>query len=572
MAQSIPRQDYPRPQFVRNEWLNLNGMWEFEIDNSKSGRERGLSQAPHLSGKILVPFCPESSLSGVKNTDFMDAVWYKRRFLVPGKWGADKRRIFLHIGACDYMTEVWVNGKPAGRHEGGYSPISLEITDLVMQGEENVVTICASDDLRSQNQPSGKQSYGYLSGGCMYTRTTGIWQTVWLESVPFTYIAGVQCTPCLERQSVVVEADCREADGEVLTVLAGFAGKPVGRATCRVAGKAVRLELPLKELHLWEPGSPKLYDLTLTLGDDEVKSYFGMREITWVDGKMFLNRKPVFQRLVLDQGYYPDGIYTAPSDKDLKADIERSMAMGFNGARLHQKVFEPRFLYYCDILGYLVWGEYPNWGLDISRADAWQGYLPEWLEILKRDYSHPSIIGWCPLNETQDNQNPQFVKMLVDMTHAFDRTRPVIDASGWKHVQGLTDIMDVHDYEQDSRVFRKRYDRLKKGSPVPIRLLGEGYPSFVSEFGGIWWSETDNSGWGYGSHPASREEAVERFRGLVDALLDNPQICAFCYTQLTDVEQEQNGLYTYKRIPKYDPAVISAIVSRKAAFEQNIPG
>lgn len=565
---TIPRPEYPRPQMVRKDWMNLNGIWQFEPDYGKSGRERGLPERDILNSEICVPFCPESRLSGIGNTDFMECVWYKRSVILPPNWLLNSRRTILHIGACDYHCEVWVNGVSAGDHTGGYVPFDIDITDYLCEGE-NHITVCATDELRTSNQPAGKQSKPFASAACYYTRTTGIWQTVWLENVPHTHIKRIKCTPMPEKSSLHIEAVCSNAHSRILHAAATYDGRVVGKTQATVTGKTAILDLPLSELHLWSAGVPNLYNLDLQLDDDSVNSYFGMRDIAYHEGKILINGKPVFQRLVLDQGFYPDGIYTAPGDEELVADIKRSMAMGFNGARLHEKVFEPRFLYHCDRMGYLVWGEYPNWGLDLSKPEAWQGLLPEWLEVLQRDYNHPSIIGWCPLNETQRDQNEWLVRMICSLTREVDPNRLVVDASGWFHVGDSGDIYDTHDYEQDPVVFRERYDELISGKEVPCTYVGTmGTPAFVSEYGGIWWSDTDKGGWGYGNRPASRQEFIERYRGLTEALLDNPKICAFCYTQLTDVEQEMNGLYTFDRKPKFDPALIASINGKPAAIEQ----
>lgn len=553
MEKAIPRPEYPRPQMVRSQWMNLNGPWEFEMDFGSSGRQRRWFESASFTKKIVVPFCPESRLSGIGYTDFMPTVWYRREVSLPAQW-REGGRVLLHIGACDYHTEVWVNGQSVGTHSGGYMSFSFDITDQ-LKGRENVLVICADDHLRSRQQPAGKQSLSYYSEGCFYTRTTGIWQTVWLEWVPDTYIRAIRLTPDLEAGCPYVEAECASAHGRVLKAEAFLQGKPMGKTELTVVGTQAKGRLELAKVLPWGPGSPTLYDLCLELGEDRVESYFGMRSIAYHDRKFYLNGKPVFQRLVLDQGFYPDGIYTAPDEEELIGDIRRSMDMGFNGARLHEKIFEPRFLYHCDRMGYLVWGEHGNWGLDLSRPEAWRGFLPEWLEAVRRDYSHPSIVGWCPLNETQGDQDPQLVNMLYEMTKAVDSTRPFIDASGWTHVR--SDLWDCHDYDQNPETFRERYRTERADCP------------FVSEYGGIWWDpEQSENGWGYGDRPRTEEEFIERYRGLTEALLDNEGITGFCYTQLTDVEQEVNGLYTYDRRPKFDPAVLHAITSRKAAIEE----
>ena len=562
-----PRPEYPRPQMKRPLWQNLNGEWQHEADRGLSGRSRGLPAAKALNERIIVPFCRESRLSGIGDTDFCGAVWYFREVDIDQTWLSDDKRVILHIDACDYTTEVWINGKSAGTHVGGYVPASFDITPY-LDGAHNTITVCAEDDVRSHNQAAGKQSTRYESYGCFYTRTTGIWQTVWLECVPSGYIKSVKYFPDIDGCRLTVQANCVGCDGKAISAKASFDGQDVGEGQAVVSGGHAIFDIKLSRLELWELGCGRLYDLKLTVGDDAVESYFGMREVKVVDGALVLNGKKVFQRLVLDQGFYPEGIYTAPDDYELVSDILRSMYCGFNGARLHQKIFEPRFLYHCDRLGYMVWGEHGNWGLDIARPAAYRGFMSEWLEAMERDFNHPAIIGWCPLNETQPNQDKHFVRSLAALTKAYDPTRPFIDASGWTHVEGVTDMMDWHDYDQDPEAFRARYEALAAGEPiVSPRNHMPIIPTFISEYGGIRWAP-DKEGWGYGQAPKTEEEFISRFKGLTDALLDNPAITGLCYTQLTDVEQEVNGLYTYDRRAKFDPAIFKAILTRKAAIEE----
>lgn len=574
---AIPRPEYPRPQFVREDWINLNGVWEFEIDSGDSGRARGLITSP-LSSRITVPFCPESRLSGVAHTDFMAAVWYRRVFEVPADWAGS--RTILHFGAVDYETEIWVNGVSAGTHRGGYTPFCFDITDLLCGGE-NTLTVCARDDVRSGLQPRGKQSALYASHHCDYTRTTGIWQTVWLERVPALSVASLRLVPDAGSGRVTVEARLSgDTRGCRLAIRALWDGALAGESVADAGQASVTQTVALSPVRLWAPGDPALYDLELTLTRDgtvldRVHSYFGLRSLDWSGTAIRINGKPVFQRLVLDQGYYPDGIYTAPSDEELRRDIERSMAMGFSGARLHQKIFEPRFLYWADRLGYLVWGEHASWGLDITTPMGLMRFLPEWLEAVERDFNHPAIVGWCPFNETWDRngtrQDDEVLAIVYRTTKALDPTRPVIDTSGNYHVE--TDIFDIHDYEQDPAVFVPRYEpaREDRGLHVtfPDRQRYGGQPYFVSEYGGIWWNpgQTDTKAWGYGKRPQSEAEFLSRYEALTTALLRNPRICAFCYTQLYDIEQEVNGLYTYDRKPKFDPERIRRINEQPAAIE-----
>ena len=570
---NAPRPEFPRPQFDRGDanWLNLNGPWDYQTDRGLSGEQRGYQNDAPFTETITVPFCRESELSGIGDKDFCECVWYRKTLTLPETWAG--KRVLFHVGACDYYTKVWVNGQYMGDHIGGYVAFSFDITKALKEGE-NSITLGVWDHLRNGAQPGGKQSMLYHSHGCSYTRTTGIWQTTWLECVPTDYIASTKYYPDIERKKLVIEALVTGGEGMTLTAKASFGGKDMGIGTTVVHGGKALVEVELDELHLWEVGNGRLYDLTLTMGEDSVASYFGMRKIECRDGIFYLNGKCVFQRLVLDQGFYPDGIYTASTYSELEADIDRSLAMGFNGARLHQKVFEPLFLSLCDKKGYIVWGEHGNWGLNISRQTAYENFLPEWCEIMARDFNHPAIIGWCPLNETQPNQNTHFVKLLATITRQYDTTRMYIDSSGWVHVAGLTDIMDCHDYEQDPEIFAKKFEPLKEGGTYnvhwgfPRELAMNTYPTFVSEYGGIRWAPEDAAGWGYGNAPKSEEEFIARFKGLSEAILFHPKMGALCYTQLTDVEQEMNGLYTYDRKPKFDPAIMHAILTQKAAIEE----
>ncbi|MBQ8187315.1 MAG: beta-galactosidase, partial [Clostridia bacterium] len=442
------RCEHPKPQFQRDAWINLNGEWQFEIDRGNSGVARKLYEdSAVLGSKINVPFCPQSKLSGVEDKDFMNSVWYKREVELTEEQIAGN--VILHFGAVDYWATVYVNGKRVGKHKGGYVSFKFDVTEYVHAGK-NTICLHAEDDERNRLIPRGKQSELYYSHGCDYTRTTGIWQTVWMEFLPKTHIVKTKYLMDAEACTLTIIADLEGAG--TLTAQASFDGADCGTASINCAGGQAVLTLNLTEKHLWEVNVGGLYDLKLTYGDDVVNSYFGLRSIAYRDHKFFLNGKSVFQRLILDQGFYPDGIYTAPSDDELIADIDRSMAMGFNGARLHEKIFEERFLYHADRKGYLVWGEFPNWGLDHSYADSIYGILPEWLEEVERDFNHPAIIGWCPFNETWDmngrRQWNDVLNLVYNATKSADPTRPCIDTSGNYHVD-KTDVYDVHDYEQD---------------------------------------------------------------------------------------------------------------------------
>jgi len=554
--------------------MNLNGTWDFQFDFGNSGNARGLYNEENFEKgdvkNITVPYCPESRLSGIGHTDWIPAVWYKRHFTLSPSQRAG--RVILHFGAVDYHCRVWVNGAQVGEHKGGYSSFSFDITYASRDGD-NVIILYAEDDLRNGKQPYGKQCFAYASEGCYYTRTTGIWQTVWLEFVPENYIRSVKITPFPDDKKVRIEA--KIVGGGVFSAEAGFDGRPVGGGSSVTVYGNAEVEIVLDELHLWNVGDPALYDLKLTLdGKDVLKSYFGMRKIELHPDGLYINGSPVFMRTILDQGFNPEGIYTAPSDEFLKRDIELAMDLGFNGARLHQRVFEERTLYWADKLGYILWGEYASTA-SLNLENGLGGFLPEWMETVERDYSHPSIIGWCPENETywRYDVNRPCQEILYSVTKQLDPYRPVIDASGGAHYR--TDMFDIHDYEQDPEKLKASLAPMLTDSSfvhVPhynrsvTNACYVGQPYWVSEYGGTLWNKVNN-GWGYGNAPTTEEEFAKRYVGLTTVLMEHPRVCGFCYTQLTDIEQEQNGLYAYDRTKKFSESVYDAIreVNRKKA-------
>ncbi len=568
----IPRNEYPRPRLVRDNWECLNGEWQFEFDHGNTGKERELFKANSFSHKIIVPFAPESKLSGIEYIDFMTSVWYRRTINVDKK-ALENKRLLLHFGAVDYIAEVWVNGVSVGTHKGGFTPFCFDITNQVNDGE-NVIILKAFDNTRSDLIPTGKQSEQYHNYGCAYTRTTGIWQTVWTEIVEDIYIQKLKLTPDVDNGKVHVEIYLNKEGASSAKAVASIDDK-FHRVDFNITGRQARTSIDIPEAKLWDIGSPNLYDLELELNTgDKLSSYFGMRKVELDGYKFKINGRSVFQRLVLDQGFYPDGIYTAPTDEDLKKDIELSMAVGFNGARLHMKIFEPRLSYWADKLGYLLWAEYPNWGLSVFKPEALLAMLPEWLEAVERDYNSPAIIGWCPFNETWDTVNSDVFKTVYNVTKAIDMTRPVIDASGGEHV--ITDIFDYHDYEQDPEKLRETYAEFaEKEVDPPCWRTDEhkyiqGQPYFVSEFGGTWWNidEVSGNSWGYGKTPEDIEEVYKRFEGLTEVFLNHPKMFGYCYTQLTDVFQEKNGIYSFTRKEKFDSERLRKAQQRIAAIEK----
>lgn len=567
----IPRPEHPRPDLLREQWLNLNGEWEFaETDDD----DKSFLRETAYPDRIVVPFCRESSLSGLGRTGFVRNVWYRRTVTLPADWRAP--RTLLQIGASDWRTTVWLNGVRLGIQEGGSAPIVFEATKALRPGE-NTVVVHAFDDARSGIQALGKQARTPQSEGIFYTRTTGMWQTVWLEGVGSSFVKNVRIDPDVAGSRLLMSAEVDgRTEGVHLSVRCLADGKVVSESEAPADWRNGKVVLPIANPRLWSPADPFLYDLEVTLrrGDevvDRVKTYAGLRSVS-IDGhRILINGRPVFQRLVLDQGFYPDGIWTAPSDEALRKDIELAMSVGFNGARLHQKVFEPRFLYWADKLGYLVWGEFPNYGLNHRDARAERPVIEEWARVVARDRNHPSIIGWCPFNETPSEAGP-LQNTVVLLTRLLDPSRPVIDTSGYIHSLPDPEVMDAHDYDQNPATFKRRWDSILGPSALPARYRSTGYgtiPFMVSEYGGIGWNVGE--GWGYGQQPKTLDEFYARLNGLTSALLDNPYMFGYCYTQLTDVEQERNGVFTYDRKPKFDAARLRAIFGGEAAIEKDAP-
>lgn len=612
---SVPRAEYPRPQFVRSDWLCLNGEWQFEFDPGDSGLARDILSR-ELNARITVPFCPESPLSGIGDTDFHPAVWYRREVAIPSEWAG--RSVLLHFQAVDYDTTVWVNGREAGRHRGGFTPFAIDLRGFAGPGETAVIVVRARDDHRPA-QARGKQATQYAPYSCFYTRTTGIWQTVWMEPVPDVALRRPRITPDVANSLFRLEQPItnNRAGVRLHAVLKDEQGA-VAEADCPADldfAPQLYLRIPSERRRLWSVEDPHLYALEITLRNsdgaiiDRMESYAGLRCIAIEGKKVKINGRSVFQRLVLDQGYYPDGVMTAPSEEALIQDIRLSQEAGFNGARLHQKVFEERFLYHADRMGYLVWGEFADWGCSghgpgHDHQQPGVTYATQWLEALERDYSHPAIIGWCPLNETSQNLSDR-ITTLDDVTRAMflackamDTTRPVLDTSGYSHRVPETDIYDSHDYiyEKDFAEGIARFTKyhadisngevfLNPGADRPAWSVPyRGQPYFVSEFGGFKWnpeaalkSSDENQSnrkisWGYGSDPVSIEDFYARLEATCTVLLQNPDMFGYCYTQLTDVYPEENGIYTFDRRAKFDNDRVRRIQEQTAAIERDETG
>jgi beta-glucuronidase len=616
-AGDVPRPEHPRPQLHRPAWLSLNGTWQFEIDRSDSGRERGLLERA-LEGEITVPFAPETEASGIGDRDFLEAVWYRRTVTVPADW--EGLRPILRFEAVDHEATVWANGVEVARHRGGFTPFAADLSALegVGPGAEVEIVVRARDP-HDAPQARGKQSTWFHATHASYHRTTGIWQSVWLEGVPADEIREVRIVPSLAAGAFALTVPlARTTPGTRLEVVASVpGGEEVARAEVRAdldLAPQLQLVIPEDAVRVWGPGAPELYVLTVRLLDaeggelDAVRTYGGLRSTTLRDHEYRLNGEKVFQRLVLDQGYWEGSFMTSPTDEAMTLDIRLALEAGFNGARLHQKVFEQRMLFWADLHGYLVWGEFGDWGIsgygpmgDNQRPPA--TFVGQWVEAVRRDLSHPSIIGWCPLNETHQILHDRLTLLddvtqaMYDATKLADPSRPVLDASGYSHRVRGADVYDSHSYEQDPERFRAEQSGLAEGRPFANRrdlapdeypyadgafsLPFAGQPYFVSEYGGIWWNEREAreaaeaaragsnaaESWGYGQRVTSEEELYERFEGLTRVLLEDPLMFGYCYTQLTDVFQEKNGVVDFARGRKLDLARLRAIQERAAAYE-----
>jgi hypothetical protein len=585
---------HPRPQFARAEWTELDGEWQFAHDDGDVGLDEGWSDRDDVFDRtIVVPFPPESELSGIHETGYHPVVWYRRVIACPRPDGGD--RVLLTFGAVDYRCSVWVNGRRVGDHEGGHTSFTLDVTTALDPDTDDQVLVVRAEDWHDDvSQPRGKQDWSERPHGIWYHRTTGIWQTVWWERVGEAHLTELHISPDAVRGQLDVEARIPRARGEGLALRCRvrFEGETLAETTVVVTDPDVRLtiELPFarnyQEVHriTWRPEWPNLLDVDLTLlrdGEpvDEVSSYTGLRRVGYADGHFMLNNQPYYLRLVLGQGYWPESHLAAPSPAALRREVELIKELGFNGVRIHQKVEDPRFLYWCDRLGLLVWGEMPSpYAYSTTMVER---VTREWLEVVRRDRSHPSIVTWVPLNESwglqmieHDPAQQHFASALYHLTRAIDPSRPVISNDGWEHTD--SDIWGVHDYGPSGGGLQDRWGTpeavrrsLHEGRPGRRRVLlqegtDRGQPVVITEFGGLSFAPAAGEEWFGYSTVASADDLVEKLAELVGALLDSPTVAGFCYTQLTDTLQENNGLLTADREPKAPIESIRAALTRPA--------
>jgi beta-galactosidase/beta-glucuronidase len=560
--------------------MNLNGLWNFRLDDTNIGMEQRWFEAPDYEMDIVVPFALESSLSGVGDRSFHPCVWYRRIFTIPPSWTG--RRVRLNFGAVDYRATVWVNRTVVAWHEGGNTPFSCDISGA-LSPEENVLVVRAEDPPTDRYIPRGKQHWDPQPAGIFYARTTGIWQTVWLEPVSASHLESMRITPRVDGAVSVTTKLSNPGDAQFVTMSILDENRGLASAMSLADGPTASLSAQVPDPKLWSPDQPHLYILHVELHGpggllDSVDSYFGLRSVSTQDGKVLLNGLPIYLKTVLDQGYWPQSNLTPPSDQAIQDDIRTVKELGFNGVRKHQKVEDPRFLYWADRMGLLVAAEMAN--AYLFNEDAVARMTREWLEVVARDYNHPSIIIWTPVNESwgvpnlADSRQQAHLKALYYLTKSLDSTRLVIDNDGWEHTE-VTDLFAIHDYTPTGEEFQRRFHNLTQGLPLP--LFGKPYsapgnryngsPILLWEFGGVGYVQPQDlpsvppDSWGYSGVEAAAETAIARIRELYRAIAEVPQIAGVCYTQLYDVEQEINGLMTYDRRMKFDPVTIRAINS-----------
>lgn len=569
--------EYPRPQLERAGWISLDGEWDFALDPDARW---ALPSQILWDSRILVPFAPETAASGVHHTGFYKSCWYQRTFQAPHL--ADGQRLLLHFGAVDYAATVWVNGELAIRHEGGYTPFCVDITDLMDDTDLQTIVVRAEDDPADLSKPRGKQDWQLEPHGIWYYRSTGIWQTVWLEVVPATWIGQVRWTPNLERWEIGFEAwlDGERREGLRLNVKLHVGDTLLADDTYAVIAGEVHRRIALSDPGiddyrnelLWSPATPTLIEAEFKLwggrGEliDSARSYTALRSIGVQGDKFVLNGRPYLLRFVLDQGYWPETGVTAPSDQALRRDVELAKAMGFNGVRKHQKIECPRYLYWADMLGLLVWEEMPS-AYRFNRTSI-ERLTSEWGKVIERDFSHPCIVAWVPFNESwgvpdlpDSPAQRHYVQALYHLTKTLDPSRPVIGNDGWESV--ATDIIGIHDYDDQPERIAKRYGadevlpRLFKRERPGGRLLlleSNGHvdqqPLMLTEFGGIAFSPNPDGTWGY-SRSQTAEEFAKEYTHLLRVVRSLPLLAGFCYTQFADTYQEANGLLYMDRTPKF---------------------
>ncbi|WP_242504464.1 glycoside hydrolase family 2 protein [Promicromonospora panici] len=588
--------DYPRPMLVRPQWQDLTGPWGFATDAEDQGVSRGWHQdAAPFARTITVPFPPESELSGIHEPDCPDVVWYRREVAL-GRVPGPGERLLLHFGAVDHRARVWVNGVRAGDHEGGHTPFTLDITETLAPAREQVIVVRAEDDRDDTSQPRGKQDWQTEPHGIWYHRTTGIWQPVWAEVVPDVHLRAVHWTPDVPGAAVTFEVELSRVpaspvevrvkltlDDEALAVQTFRTERRLDRWT--ISLPAARHQMELSRL-LWSPERPTLLDAVVEVRDgdgdrvvDAARSYVGLRSVGIKDGRFLLNGQPRYLRLVLAQNYWPGSHLAAPSAEALRREVELAKELGFDGVRIHQKIEDPRFLAWCDRLGLFVWDEMPS-AYEYSNRMV-ERVTREWLELVERDRSHPSVITWVVFNESWGvwhgldvEAQRSVTRALYHLTKSLDPDRPVISNDGWEHTE--SDIWGLHDYAPTGQPFRERYadrdgiDRILGDRPPARRtaLLGDpvyrGQPVMLTEIGGTSLRPRQDEAWHGYATVDSAEALKERVRDIVDAVLDSPEVAGLCWTQLTDTEQETNGLLTAERVPKIPFEEVRRILRRPA--------
>jgi beta-galactosidase/beta-glucuronidase len=570
-----PEKNYPRKLLRRKNWQSLNGVWKFRFDHEQMFHQpQEIDEWPLT---INVPFACECPASGIGDSDYHSRVWYQRSF----DFYKTDMRVLLHFGAVDYLAHVWLNGQYLGCHEGGHTPFSFDITEVLKPGGAQVITVCADDDPLDLTKPRGKQDWQRHPHSIWYPRTTGIWQTVWIEEVAQNYIERLRCTPLIERWEVSVEAFVAGVYNPELQleVKLKHGDRILARDLYDVVNKEVHRKIAMSDPGiddyrnelLWSPEKPTLLSVELKLIDggkilDHVHSYTALRSVAMSRDRFLLNGRPYFMRLVLDQGYWPDTFMTPPSAEAIQKDIELTKAAGFNGVRKHQKVEDPDYFYWADVMGLMVWGEMPS--AYRFTHESVERITREWIDVIDRDMSHPCIVVWVPFNESwgvpdlaEKAAHQHCVQALYHLTKTLDPTRPCIGNDGWEST--ATDILGIHDYDAQPQRLLKKYsggppiaDILNRYRPGGRVITVEGFPHggqpvMLTEFGGISFVDQPQSlSWGY-STSLNAEDFRDRYEKLLAAVHKIEIFAGFCYTQFTDTFQETNGLFKADRTPKF---------------------
>jgi len=582
------KKGYPRPQFVRENWQDLNGEWIFAFDDNNLGLKEKWFESLKTESVINVPFAYQTKLSGIHEENDHLIMWYakKQLFNKPN----ENERVFLNFEGVDHKADVWVNGVYIGNHVGGYCRFSLDITDALDKDGLGYIVVRVEDDLKCTH-PRGKQSWLGHPFGCWYTPTSGIWKPVWAETVSTTHINRIKMTPNASSMHMEFEYEIASlVKGCSLRTIVTFEGNLIADTKMALVRDNQSYSIDFSndldgfKIHWWTPNHPQFYDIEFILEDengnvlDKAGSYNGFRVFKAENQFLKLNLNPIYLRLTLEQGYWRNSGLTPESEEELLKQLQLIKELGFNGVRMHQKIEDERFYYFADMIGLLVWCELPS-GYEY-RDTSIEATTKEWMEVVRQNYNHPSIVVWVPVNEswgvnqlTSNKSQAHFTEALYYLTKAYDPMRPVISNDGWEHT--TSDIITLHNYTQDANEIRRFYKNIEaifngascgEYSQTRVSFVNgykyNGQPIMIDEFAGIGFQNKDDEGWGYGDKVTSQKSYIERLHALIGAVVSMDRIAGFCITQTTDVYQEINGLLDFDRLPKVDIELLRKAITQ----------